>query len=41
MRDIQSEKGGLDVDPTIRAPQDQHIVLINDVEVHAALKGGR
>lgn len=29
---------GLDVDPTLRAPQDQHIVLINDGEVHAALK---
>jgi len=32
---------GLDVDPSIRAPQDQHIVLINDGEVRAALEGGR
>ncbi|SEN66597.1 WYL domain-containing protein [Palleronia pelagia] len=32
---------GLDVDPSIRAPQDQHIVLINDGEVRAALERGR
>lgn len=32
---------GLDVDPGIRAPQDQHIVLINDGEVRAALERGR
>jgi hypothetical protein len=32
---------GLDVDPTIRAPQDQHIVLINDGEVHSVLKRSR
>ncbi|WP_039019254.1 WYL domain-containing protein [Halocynthiibacter namhaensis] len=32
---------GLDVDPSIRTPQDQHIVLINDGEVRAALERGR
>jgi WYL domain-containing protein len=32
---------GLDVGPSIRAPQDQHIVLINDGEVRAALERGR
>ncbi|MCV6824869.1 MULTISPECIES: WYL domain-containing protein [Halocynthiibacter] len=32
---------GLDVDTSIRAPQDQHIVLINDGEVRAALERGR
>ncbi|KKK67243.1 hypothetical protein LCGC14_2956000, partial [marine sediment metagenome] len=31
---------GLDTDPILRRPQDQHIVLVNGREVHAALERG-
>jgi len=31
---------GLDVDPALRSPEDQHIVLLNRREVHQVLQGG-